>query len=137
VEATIRVLVQRTVVRAFGVIVSAHTCASLCSRGLSKRYSRSVHDLDTRKAAPKRMPGARARKFYIPAVVQRRVVLLQSMDVSRLFDRTLPLCQYRHSVGRMKKLAWLADSRANVRSFPAGVRDEVGYALYAAQYWAK
>jgi len=33
----------------------------------------------------------------------------------------------------MKKLAWLADSRANVKSFPAGVRDDVGYALYAAQ----
>jgi len=33
----------------------------------------------------------------------------------------------------MKNLAWLADSRANVKSFPAGVRDEVGYALYAAQ----
>jgi hypothetical protein len=33
----------------------------------------------------------------------------------------------------MKKLAWLADSRANVKSFPAGVQDDVGYALYAAQ----
>ncbi len=33
----------------------------------------------------------------------------------------------------MKKLAWLADSRANVKSFPAGARDDVGYALYAAQ----
>jgi phage-related protein len=43
------------------------------------------------------------------------------------------LCQYGHSAGRMKKLAWLADSRANLKSFPAGVRDDVGYALYAAQ----
>jgi len=33
----------------------------------------------------------------------------------------------------MKKLTWLADSRSNVRSFPAGVRDDIGYALYAAQ----
>jgi phage-related protein len=33
----------------------------------------------------------------------------------------------------MKNLMWLADSRANVKSFPAGVRDEFGYALYAAQ----
>jgi len=33
----------------------------------------------------------------------------------------------------MKKLAWLSDCRANVKSFPAGVRDDVGYALYAAQ----
>jgi phage-related protein len=43
------------------------------------------------------------------------------------------LCQYGHSAGRMKKLAWLADSRANVKSFQAEVRDDVGYALYAAQ----
>ena len=33
----------------------------------------------------------------------------------------------------MKKLAWLADSRSNVKSFPAGVQDDIGYALYAAQ----
>lgn len=33
----------------------------------------------------------------------------------------------------MKKLAWLADARVNVRSFPARVRDDIGYALYAAQ----
>ena len=33
----------------------------------------------------------------------------------------------------MKKLVWLADSRANVKSFPAGVQDDLGYALYAAQ----
>ena len=33
----------------------------------------------------------------------------------------------------MRRLTWLADSRANVRSFPAGIRDEIGYALYAAQ----
>ncbi len=34
---------------------------------------------------------------------------------------------------RMKKLAWLADSRSRVKSFPAGVQDDIGYALYAAQ----
>ena len=34
---------------------------------------------------------------------------------------------------RMKNLTWLADSRSNVKSFPAGVQDDVGYALYAAQ----
>ena len=33
----------------------------------------------------------------------------------------------------MKKLVWPADSRATVKSFPAGVQDEVGYALYLAQ----
>ena len=33
----------------------------------------------------------------------------------------------------MKKLTWLADSRSNVRSFPAGVQDDIGYALYVAQ----
>jgi phage-related protein len=33
----------------------------------------------------------------------------------------------------MKNLIWLADSRSNVRSFPAGVQDDIGYALYAAQ----
>jgi phage-related protein len=33
----------------------------------------------------------------------------------------------------MRKLTWLADSRANVRSFPAGIRDEIGYASYSAQ----
>ena len=33
----------------------------------------------------------------------------------------------------MKKLTWLADSRSNLKAFPAGVRDDVGYALYAAQ----
>jgi phage-related protein len=33
----------------------------------------------------------------------------------------------------MKKLAWLADSRSTVKSFPAGVQDDLGYALYAAQ----
>jgi phage-related protein len=33
----------------------------------------------------------------------------------------------------MKKLTWLADSRSNVKSFPACVQDEIGYALYAAQ----
>ena len=34
---------------------------------------------------------------------------------------------------RMKKLTWLADSRSNVKSFPTGVQDHIGYALYAAQ----
>ena len=34
---------------------------------------------------------------------------------------------------RMKKLTWLADSRSRVKSFPAGVQDDIGYALYAAQ----
>jgi phage-related protein len=33
----------------------------------------------------------------------------------------------------MKKLTWLADSRSNVKSFPTGVQDDIGYALYAAQ----
>src|ERR1035437_10488947 len=33
----------------------------------------------------------------------------------------------------MKKLTWLADSRSNVKDFPAGVQDDIGYALYAAQ----
>ena len=34
---------------------------------------------------------------------------------------------------RLKDLTWLADSRSNVKSFPAGVKDDIGYALYAAQ----
>jgi phage-related protein len=33
----------------------------------------------------------------------------------------------------MKKLTWLADSRSNVKAFPAAVQDEIGYALYIAQ----
>jgi phage-related protein len=33
----------------------------------------------------------------------------------------------------MKELIWLADSRFRVKSFPAGIRDDIGYALYAAQ----
>ena len=33
----------------------------------------------------------------------------------------------------MKNLTWLADSRSMVKSFPAGVQDDIGYALYAAQ----
>jgi phage-related protein len=33
----------------------------------------------------------------------------------------------------MKKLVWLVDSRAKMKSFPAGVQDDFGYALYAAQ----
>jgi phage-related protein len=34
---------------------------------------------------------------------------------------------------RMKNLTWLADSRSNVKAFPAGVQDGIGYTLYAAQ----
>ena len=33
----------------------------------------------------------------------------------------------------MKKLTWLADSRATVKSFPSRVQDDIGYALYVAQ----
>ena len=33
----------------------------------------------------------------------------------------------------MKNLTWLSDSRSNVKSFPVGVQDDIGYALYAAQ----
>jgi phage-related protein len=33
----------------------------------------------------------------------------------------------------MKKLMWLADSRASVKRFPASVLDDIGYALYIAQ----
>ncbi len=33
----------------------------------------------------------------------------------------------------VKSLTWLADSRLRVKSFPAGVQDDIGYALYAAQ----
>jgi phage-related protein len=33
----------------------------------------------------------------------------------------------------MKDLTWLADSRSRVKSFPAGIQDDIGYALYAAQ----
>jgi phage-related protein len=33
----------------------------------------------------------------------------------------------------MKKLVWIADSRARVKSFPDGIRDDFGYALYGAQ----
>jgi phage-related protein len=33
----------------------------------------------------------------------------------------------------MKELIWVADTRSRVKAFPADVRDEVGYALYAAQ----
>ena len=33
----------------------------------------------------------------------------------------------------MKDLIWLADSRFRVKSFPAGVQDDIGYALYGAQ----
>jgi phage-related protein len=34
---------------------------------------------------------------------------------------------------RMKNLTWLANSRSNAKAFPAGVQDDIGYALYAAQ----
>lgn len=34
---------------------------------------------------------------------------------------------------RVKKLVWFADSRSRVKAFPAGVRDDIGFALYAAQ----
>jgi hypothetical protein len=34
---------------------------------------------------------------------------------------------------RMKKLTWIADSRSNVKSFPAPVQDGLGFALYVAQ----
>jgi len=37
----------------------------------------------------------------------------------------------------MKDLTWLADSRSRVKSFPARVQDEIGYALYAAQLGEK
>jgi hypothetical protein len=32
-----------------------------------------------------------------------------------------------------KSLTWLADSPSSVKSFPSGVQDDIGYALYAAQ----
>src|ERR1035438_8607187 len=38
---------------------------------------------------------------------------------------------------RMKSLTWLADSRSNVKSFPAGVKHDRGYAVYAAQLGAR
>ena len=34
---------------------------------------------------------------------------------------------------RRKKLTWLADSRSRVKTFPAGVQDDIGFALYPAQ----
>jgi phage-related protein len=34
---------------------------------------------------------------------------------------------------RIKSLTGLADSRSNVKSFPSGVQDDIGYAWYAAQ----
>lgn len=36
----------------------------------------------------------------------------------------------------MKKLTWIADSRSNVKRFPADVQDDIGYALYVAQLGA-
>jgi phage-related protein len=32
----------------------------------------------------------------------------------------------------MKQLTWLANSRSTVKSFPAAVRDDIGYGLYLA-----
>ena len=49
------------------------------------------------------------------------------VDGSRRIYANIGMCQ------RMKNLTWLADSRSNVKSFPAGVQDDIGYALYAAQ----
>ena len=37
------------------------------------------------------------------------------------------------NIGMYQRMRWLADSRSNVKSFPAGVQDDIGYALYAAQ----
>jgi len=54
-------------------------------------------------------------------------------DPRFLLENARSLCQYGHSAARIKKFAWLADSRARVKSFPAGVQDDIGYALYAAQ----
>ena len=34
----------------------------------------------------------------------------------------------------MKTLVWLGDSRSRIKSFPTSIRDEVGYALYVAQF---
>ena len=39
-------------------------------------------------------------------------------------------CWYNSS---MKRLIWLADTRAHVKKFPDRIRDDIGYALYAAQ----
>lgn len=33
----------------------------------------------------------------------------------------------------MKNLTWLADSRSIVKSFPAGIQDDIGFGLYVAQ----
>ena len=39
---------------------------------------------------------------------------------------------------RMKKLTWLADSRSNVKSFPAGVQDDIAiYVIHAFQKKSK
>jgi phage-related protein len=35
--------------------------------------------------------------------------------------------------GRLKTLRWVGSSRKDLKSFPAAVRSDVGYALYAAQ----
>ena len=37
----------------------------------------------------------------------------------------------------MRDLTWLVDSRSKVKSFPAGVQDDIGYALYTAQLGEK
>jgi phage-related protein len=42
----------------------------------------------------------------------------------------MPIWAYWHE---MKSLNWLADSRSKVKSFPASVQDDIGYALYVAQ----
>jgi phage-related protein len=45
---------------------------------------------DMKKGALKRVLGREARKFYTPAALQRRMVFVQSMDVSQVLvlDRT-------------------------------------------------
>src|SRR3990172_5989526 len=40
-------------------------------------------------------------------------------------------------VPALKPVAWLGDSLRALKSFPAGVQDEVGYALYLAQRGGK
>jgi phage-related protein len=41
------------------------------------------------------------------------------------------------SIPRLKPLAWLAGTRADLRSFPEEVKDAVGFALYDAQRGGK
>jgi phage-related protein len=57
-------------------------------------------------------------------------------NVEARFGHRLTLHPAYANIGmcqRMKNLTWLADSRSTVKSFPAGVQDDIGYALYAAQ----